>query len=125
MAKIKIDTAYLHNTFLLNGKNFGPTVEAKKVSGLEMIYDDVEKQLWFTYHTSLGTKTGFAPEPNISFLVPEQGPALQVARADDPMDLAHGVATPPPAPKGKIKAQVSSPQGHVFEGPGAGQTGQK
>lgn len=113
MAKIKIDTAYLHNTFLLNGKNFGPTVEARKISGLEMVYDDVEKQLWFTYKTTMATRTGFAPEPNISFLVPEQGPALEV------------VEPPPPPPKGKIKAQASSPVGHVFEGPGHGLTGQK
>lgn len=108
MAKLKIDTAYLHNTFLLAGKNFGPTVERAKISDLEMVYDDQEKQLWFTYKG----KVGFAPEPNISFLVPEQGPALQVVE-------------PPPAPKGKVKAQASSPVGHVFEGPGHGQTGQK
>lgn len=111
MAKIKIKTAYLHNTFLLSGKNFGPTIESEKITGIDMVYDQIEKELWLTYKGI----TGFAPSTNVSFLVPLQTALENVLQSEPPTIQS----------RAKKTAQVSTPTGHVFEGPGHGQTGQK
>lgn len=108
MAKINIDTAYIGSTFILAGKNLGPTIERAKITGIEMVYHQEEKELWITYNKKV------AIVPYFTAVIPDQGPAV--------------VAEQPPTvipPKGKVKAQASSPVGHVFEGEGHGLTGQE
>lgn len=94
--------AELHSPLFLNGKNFGQKLWSK--AGLELIYDQEEKELLATY---MG-KTAHLPSTSVHSW--EEGVPVQLAVIEEPI-----------VPKKKIQAQVSTPTGHVFEGPGKGQ----
>lgn len=108
--RIKLEAVKLERPILLGGKNFGNTIEVAKNVNLELEYDSDEKEVWMKYNG----RVGIIPMGNVDVLVP----AHEETKAAEP--------PPPPAPapaRGKIRAQVSGPQQHVFEGPGHGQTG--
>lgn len=100
-----------HSPLFHAGKNFTNKVEVHRIPGLEIKYDEAPRLFYVEY---LG-RTAVIPESS-AFLwefTPEKPPAEVVNE-----HKTHDV--------GKIKsAQVSSPMGHVFEGPGAGKARDK
>jgi hypothetical protein len=92
--KTKVEFAELHGPLFLAGKNHGLKLFSK--AGLCLEYDEEKKQLFATYNG----KTSRIPEANISSFI--EASSIPV------------VETPAPPPKGKVKAQVSTPQDHVF-----------
>ena len=103
---LQIKFAELHNPLFLAGKNFGTKLDPSKLTGLKMEYERDLKE--FYIHWS-GEKA-ILPLTSVSYML--EGEAK---------------VTPPQAHHPQIvgiaSAQVSTPYGHVHEGPGAGKTG--
>ena len=100
--KTEIKWAELHSPLFLAGANLGQKLDPSKRAGLSMTYDEVARHLYVTYNKS----TARVPEPSILSMV--EG-------------VVESKATVTPLPTGgTIKAQVSTPQDHVFAGAGAG-----
>jgi hypothetical protein len=70
-----------------------------------MVYDRDEKELLVSYNG----KTAILPSTSVLSMVEQTAPRL---------------VTKAPAPVVPFEAQVSTPQSHVFAGPGGGTTGQ-
>lgn len=104
---LQIKFAELHNPLFLAGKNFGTKLDPGKLSGLKMEYDRKLKE--FYIHWS-GEKA-ILPYTSVSYMI-EGEVAIKPSQVTHP--IVAGMAR---------TAQVSSPMGHVFEGPGAGKTG--
>jgi hypothetical protein len=95
---IKVAYAMLHHPLFLGGKNHGEKLFNK--SGMEISYDRVEKELIVTYNG----KTQYIPSTNVAAYEPWTDPKEEKR---------------PAALRGPIKAQVTTPQDHVFSsGPG-------
>jgi hypothetical protein len=94
--KTPIEFAELHGVLFMAGKNHG--LKLTSSAALKLEYDEEKKELFVTYKD----KTSRIPAPNISSFM-EAG---QLQRPSHP--------DPAPAPVNKVKAQVSTPQDHVF-----------
>ena len=98
---IPIKRTELHTALFLGGKNHGLKIEAK--AGLSLVYDRAEKELLIEFN---GEKA-ILPSSNVATMVEMSSQAKMTAGSRPPMIM------------GKIKAQVSTPQDHVFsDGPG-------
>ncbi len=94
---MKVSFAELHNPLFLAGKNHGQKLFAK--SGMELNYSREDKELAVTYNG----KTAYLPSTSVhSYEVSGPGPK------DEKPPIVHG----------KIRAQVSTPQDHVFAADG-------
>lgn len=103
MTHIDIKFAELHNPLFLGGKNHGVKLDPGKTHGLELFYDRKEKELLIHW----GKHVGIIPSSNIACM--EEGlPEVKAPQYTHP--IVAGIAS----------AQVSTPFGHVFEGPGKG-----
>lgn len=103
--RIPVKFAELHATLFHGGKNHGLKLFSK--DGLSLEYDTEEKQLLVTYKGD----TTFLPSTSVHNYTPmPEGLEAELAV----------VAPDPFVPKAKIKAQVSGPHDHVFQGEGAG-----
>jgi hypothetical protein len=106
--KTVIEYAILHTPLFLSGTNLTDRLDPTKRSGLEMYFDDATDFLTVKF----GGKETWVPKTNIAHITPAGQNVVEIK------------AKPAPAPVNKVVAQVSSPQSHVFSGPGGGQTGQ-
>ena len=111
--KIPLSFAELHVPLFLGGKNFGLKLDDKKFLGLDLMYDQAEKELWITHNE----KTAIIPTSNVVSMTPRPD------TDGGPLPLKSGPLQMPAAMPGKfsskISAQVSTPTSHVFgEGPG-------
>lgn len=104
--KTNIIWAELHSPLFLAGTNLGLKMDPSKRQGLVMEFDEEKCHLYVQYNGA----TARVPEPSILSMV--EGELKKPIKE-----------TPPPYVKKVVTAQVSTPQGHVFEGPGAGKTG--
>lgn len=99
-----IQWAELHSPLFLAGANLGLKLDPKVKVGLSMEYDEEKRHLYVTYNK----RTARVPEPSI--LSMNEGVNDSVAEKPRPTVVT------------KVTAQASSPQDHVFAGPGAGKT---
>ena len=100
---VPLKHAELHNPLFLSGTNLQMKLDPSKRDGLDLVYDREEKELLVTYKDD----TAIIPSSNVASMIP--GTVVK------PKAITHhAVAT--------IKAQVSTPQDHVFAGPGQGKT---
>lgn len=133
---LKIKRAHLHNTIFVGGRNLSTRLDAKP--DLEIEYDRTHKELHVTYQK----ETMIVPNTNISgmvsFPVEDELTKEDTVKLNKVLDGYEPVYLPqddvayvnanrkmaglPPLPI-KTTAQVSSPQEHVFKGPGNGKTG--
>ena len=98
--KTKVYFAELHNPLFLAGKNHG--VKLSQKSALQLEYDEEKRHLFVTYN---GQESRI-PESNVASMTTTDPDAKFIRKAV-------------PAPVNKVKAQVSTPQDHVFaDGPG-------
>ena len=104
--KIKINFAELHNPLFLAGKNFQTKLDPGKTGGLTMEYDRAEKELLVHWEG----QTGIIPSSNIACMTEGE---VKVKAPQHTHPIVAGIQG----------AQVSTPFGHVFEGPGSGKTG--
>ncbi len=107
-SRIPVEMVCLHASYMhscgVTGKNMPEKLDAKVDKAITMIYDRENKELEVTW----GGKIAFIPDTNIK--------AYFVKDQESPSVARKVVAV------GKIQAQVSTPQDHVFAGPGAGKT---
>lgn len=127
--KLKLTFAELHTPLFLGGKNLGLKLSNTPLTNLDLVYDQIEKELWVTYNG----KIGIIPTSNVVSMTPhtvslikndEELCGVEVEKPKEPKPLH-----PMKRPK-KIQghdysdAQVSTPTSHVF-GEGPGKTGQE
>ncbi len=92
--------AVLHTPLFLAGTNLSEKLDPSKRRGLDLVFDDQKKRLVVGWQGEVA----MVPEPNVAFWI-------------------EGDAQPEPAKPAVVKpfsAQVSTPQDHVFAGPGGG-----
>lgn len=122
--KIDLRFAEIHAPLFLmgdKGVNLGSKLDPAKRKGLVLTYDREAAELLVSYQDM----NAIVPVTNVVSMLEASGNSgkldLDVVRraqkADTPIVVTTQVAKP-------IEAQVSTPQSHVFAGPGAGQTGQ-
>lgn len=117
--KIDLRFAELHAPLFMSdekhqGKNFGMKLDAKKHSGIRMLYDTDTQ----TLHISHGGLDAIIPATNVVSMMP----APVEKAAPQPRGVEAVLMAEPVKP---VTAQVSTPQSHVFAGPGGGVTGQE
>lgn len=115
--KIELRFAELHAPLFISdekhqGKNFGMKLDHIKHRGIKLEYDREAQELLVSWEG----REAIVPLTNVISMQPLKAEPAKVVRLPE---------TAVAAPKVKATAQVSSPQGHVFEGPGKGQTGQE
>lgn len=111
MARYEIKFAELHTPLFLSGTNHGVKLHNGS-KGMQLIYDDVKDMLYVFYMGSVALIKSYAS------ISPSK---MSDVGVDSPKAQAEPMAVnPDPTPRGKVKAQVSGPQDHVFQGPGAG-----
>jgi hypothetical protein len=98
--KHPVKFAELHSPLFLGGTNLQLKLDPTRRTGITMQYDRTEKELLVTWNN----ETAIVPVSNVASMV------LGEVKAK-------GAPVPPPA---AIKAQVDSPQSHVFGGEGKG-----
>ena len=122
MAKINLKILNLHVPILVGGKNFGNTIEKAKNREVEMIYDNIDKEVWFTYNKD----TAILPLSNVAKMHPEQLQPADSKYVDNPnLAIIHETESAAPAKAKRINPQVGGPTDHVFAGTGHGKTGQE
>lgn len=109
--QLEIKFAELHAPLFLAGTNLQMKLDPTKRVGLKLIYDRGEKELIVQWNGH-------------EAIVPISNVASMTAKT---VELIKPVPTAPhpELARGKITAQVSTPQSHVFAGAGHGDTGQK
>lgn len=100
--KINLEFAELHTPLFLGGRNFGLKLDNNKFSGLNLVYDQTEKELWITHNN----KTAIVPTSNVVSMTPGELKPVE--------EIAKPVAAPQ---RGVRSAQVSTPTSHVFATP--------
>lgn len=108
--KINLCFAELHTPLFLGGRNFGLKLDNNKFTGLELVYDQTEKELWITN----GGKTAIIPTSNVVSMTPAPillEEVLPQAKAVSQSNL------PPEKFKTNLSSQVSTPTSHVFAKP--------
>jgi len=114
-----IKRAVLHNTLLLGGANLQLSLDTTKRTGLQMIHDE-EAQMLYVHNNGEFAKL---PYPNVAHMIPAETKDLAKLFRDtftNTMSPAVAAAIAS-APRGRVKAQASSPTDHVFAN-GAGKT---
>lgn len=106
MTPITLKFAELHNPLFLAGKNHGMKLDPGRFAGMKLLYNRAEKELIVEWEG----ERGIIPSSNISCMV--EGEVVK----KEPQHTHPIIA-------GISSAQVSTPYGHVHEGPGAGKTG--
>ncbi len=99
----------MHSSLNHAGKNFGETVEPAKLTGCKLTWD--AKKSWF--EITYNNRTGYIFANNVSYWEPLVGEVVSIVNEHKTEHV-----------DGRRRAQVSTPMGHVFEGPGAGKTRQ-
>jgi len=100
----------LHTPLFLAGANLSDKLDIRKRSGLSMDYDKKDGDLKVYYQPPNHEKEmAIVPLSNVAAMIPA--------------DPVRETQVKKPEAKGPIKAQVSTPTSHVFEGEGKGQTG--
>lgn len=116
MSVFKIKFAEVHTPLFIAGTNLGQKLDVSK-RPLRMWYDRVNKDLTVEFNNSVS----IIPYSNVVAVTPfdehfqecmPEGETFQTAKKAAPEVLS--------LPKGKIKAQVSTPTSHVFAGEGEG-----
>jgi hypothetical protein len=107
--KIPIKFAELQSPLFLHGTNLQLQLDGSRRPEMVMIYDRTEKEL----HVYLNQSLAIIPSTNINSMQPYDAEVLGPVPVKGQKVLAMPTA---PAPKGPIKAQVSTPQDHVFRG---------
>ena len=92
----------VHSPIFLAGTNLGVKLDPSKRQGLSLQYDRDHKELIIGWNK----ETAIIPSSNVATMVVGSLPKPALATA----------------PTGKVVAQVSTPQDHVFKGEGAGKT---
>lgn len=117
-----VEYAHLHAPhFHLSGINLGDKLDArmKGRQGLLLQWDTEDKELLVIYQG----RVEHVPETNVkSYAVLGEKPSTEresPIEKPQPQAPDKNMARPP-----RVSAQVSTPQSHVFAGPGAGDTGQ-
>ncbi len=109
-SRTQISWAELHAPLFLAGTNLGQKLDPKKRGGLAIEYDEERRHLYVGYNG----QTARVPETSVLSMV-EAG-----SQKPAPYPVTGALATFNPS-----AAQVSTPQSHVFAGPGGGVTGQE
>lgn len=117
--KIPLSFAELHTPLFLAGKNFGVKLDHKKHPGITLDYDTDRDWLTVGWKHQ-GDHEAWVPLPNVVSMTPSGAPAKTPTE-----QLAKAIAPSPDMARGKLSAQVETPQSHVHAGPGAGVTGQE
>jgi len=102
---IKLKWAEVHTPLFVAGCNLGQKLDPHKRTGLKLLLDKEENLLEVHWNQEIG----YVPLSNVAVMI-------KAAEHHEPKP------TPAPAPAAKVEAQVSTPQDHVFKGPGAGKT---
>ena len=102
---IKLKWAEVHTPLFVAGCNLGCKLDPHKRNGLKLFFDKEENLLEVHWNQEIG----YVPMSNVAVMIKTP-------------DLPEPKPVPAPAPIGKVEAQVSTPQDHVFKGPGAGKT---
>lgn len=97
---MKLKFAELHKPLFLAGTNLGEKLDIGKRT-IELVYDRDHQELQVTYNA----QTAIVPVSNVASMTPMSSGALEEQAA--PKAIA--------APLTPIKAQVSTPQDHVFK----------
>lgn len=98
-----------HAPLFFAGRNFGTKVEVNKIDGLSIGYDEKYGLFKISYNGKLATASDTSAF--LWELVEDQPESPEIVNEHKTSDI------------GKFKtAQVSTPHGHVFEGPGKGKT---
>jgi len=118
--KIEISRAELHGPIILGGKNLGTMNNKLTASnGVRMHYCRVHHEL----HIHCNGDDGIIPSANIALLVPVKHKAKVEAVNSNPIrTIVDTSKVQVGTPGGPVKAQVETPQDHVFAGPGHGKT---
>lgn len=114
--KIPLSFAELHGPLFLAGKNFGQKLDKYKHPGIVLEYDTDRHWLQVTWSKN----EAWVPLSNVSSMTPVGEPVKTATQT-----LAAAIAPTPELARGKLSAQVETPQSHVHAGPGAGVTGQE
>jgi len=105
---IDLEFAELHAGLFIAGTNLEKKLDPNKRPGLKLAYDENKHHLYVTWKD----KTMMVPSSNIVGIVE--------GKIEPKNENQHKPQTIP-----KFSAQVESPIGHVFSGPGAGKTGRR
>jgi len=106
MPIIPVKYAEMHNAIFVGGKNLGPKLDPRKVTGLELQYDSEQKELLVTWN-----------DETMHFLNPlGYIPGEVAARPKAEIGKPHAPIVKP------FTAKVSGPQSHVHAGLGAVKT---
>jgi len=101
----------VHGTFNFGGKNFPETIVTKQISGLKLQWDPKEKWVEISYND----RHGKIFQGNCAVMEIEDGTEITVPVNEHHTQDIRKIG----------EAQVSTPHGYVFEGPGKGKTGQR
>lgn len=107
---IKVIHIQFHDDVFHAGKNFGKKIEISKVDGLKIEFDEDNRRFYMTYKNRIRV----FPELSAFSWEDEQNspePILEIKNEHRTEDRSK-----------RVSAQVSTPMGHVFEGPGKGKT---
>lgn len=105
-----VEYAELHTPLFLGGTNLSQKLDPNKRTGLILKYDDDKRRLIVQWNN----KTANIPEANVASYVEGKIEPKKIATvAKDAM-----VGSAPH----KFTAQVTTPQAHVFAGPGGGKS---
>lgn len=114
--KINVSFAHLHSPLFFAGRNWGEKIDVKNTAKgkVTMSYDRDSKEL----QIQCEGKETFIPSSNVVSYEPmPEGLEAQAKHLNTPP--VNPLVNPP---KGKIKAQASSPMDHVHQGLGGGKT---
>ena len=107
---IPLKRVVLHDGFIVGGRNFGgDKIDAEKDPSLKMWLNEDTAHIHFEWLDANKNKHEFCLNSTAAKLMVKGEPVLKYA-----------VKAEPPKPKGKIQAQVETPQSHVFAGVGGG-----
>ena len=128
---MKLKFAELHSPLFMSatggkGINMGSKLNSTgglghKV-GISLFYDRLNKELHVWYQGEVA----IIPSTNVASMTPIDPSDVSTApelAIPVPQPVASPVLATQPIPTKKVSAQVSSPQDHVFQGPGAGKNG--
>lgn len=106
--RINLTFAELHTPLFHGGRNFGLKLDNNKFSGITLIYDRTEKELWITHNN----KTAIIPTSNVVSMTPEEQPIQEAVAKAIPISMP---AAAPGKFQANLSAQVHTPTSHVFE----------
>ncbi len=106
--KTEIIWAELHAPLFLAGTNLGQKLDHKTKGGVKLEYDEEKRHLYITYNG----QTARVPETSVLSMVEGKAVKPLASIPSDPVNVFDPNA-----------AQVETPTGHVFAGPGKGKTG--